>query len=343
MENRRQTSAVRNQKLISSFGVLISCLSAMLFAFCSPAEAQQPSRVPRIGFVDSGSPKITGHRADAFARGLKELGYIEGRSITIQYLWAEGNLERFPAFIKEVVDAKVDVIVSSATPAIRAAQEKTSTIPIVMAGVTDPVGNGFVASLARPGKNITGLTHVAPDLTGKRLELIKEVMPRLSRVGVIWNPNQPGQEIAFKEMQAAARAWKLNVNSMEARNRGEIEKVLSGSAKDQSQALLELPDPLLFVNRELIAVLAAKRRLPTMYSFSEYVEAGGLMSYGTSFPGLFHRAATYVDKILKGAKPADLPVEQPTKFELVINLKTAKQIGLTIPPNVLVRANRVIR
>jgi putative ABC transport system substrate-binding protein len=210
-----------------------------------------------------------------------------------------------------------------------------------MAGVTDPVGNGFVASLARPGQNITGLTHVAPDLTGKRLELIKEVIPGLLRVAVLWNPNQPGQSAAFKEMQTAARAWKLNVISMEARNRDEIERVLS--AKDLSQALLELPDPVLFFNRDLIAILAVKRKLPTMYSFSEYVDAGGLVSYGTSFPALFYRAATYVDKILKGTKPGDLPVEQPTKFELVINLKTAKQIGLTVPPNMLARADRVIR
>jgi putative ABC transport system substrate-binding protein len=252
-------------------------------------------------------------------------------------------LERLPEFIKELVQAKVDVIISSATPAIRIAKEQSSTIPIVMAGVTDPVGNGFIVNLAQPGKNITGLTHAAPDLTVKRLELIKEVIPGLVRVAVLWNPNQPGQSAAFNDMQAAAQAWKLNVTSMEARNREDIEKVLSGSAKDQSQALLELPDPVLFFHRELISAIAAKRKLPTMYSFSEYVEAGGLISYGTSFPGLYYRAATYVDKILKGTKPADLPVEQPTKFELVINLKTAKQIGLTIPPNVLARADRVIK
>jgi putative ABC transport system substrate-binding protein len=212
-----------------------------------------------------------------------------------------------------------------------------------MAGVTDPVGNGFVASLAQPGKNITGLTHVAPDLTGKRIELIKEVIPGLLRLAVLWNPNQPGQAAAFKEMHASAQALKLTVISMEARNRDEIEKVLSGSAKDHAQALLELPDPVIFINRQLIAEFTSKRRLPTMYSFSEYVEAGGLMSYGTNFPGLFYRAAAYVDKILKGVKPSDLPVEQPTKFELIINLAAAKQIGVTIPANVLARANKVIR
>ncbi|HEX5607342.1 MAG TPA: ABC transporter substrate-binding protein, partial [Candidatus Binatia bacterium] len=209
-------------------------------------------------------------------RGLREIGYVEGQDILIDYRWAEGKLERLPVFIKELVQIKVNVIVSSATPAIRAAKEQTSIIPIVMAGVTDPVGNGFVASLAHPGRNVTGLTHVAPDLTGKRLELLKEVIPEVLRLGVLWNPNQPGQSAAFKEMQSAARAWKLTVISMEARNRKEMEKVFSEAAKEHAEALLELPDPLLFVNRELIAATAAKLKLPTMYSFSEYVDAGGL-------------------------------------------------------------------
>jgi putative ABC transport system substrate-binding protein len=235
------------------------------------------------------------------------------------------------------------VIVSSATPAIRIAKKQTATIPIVMAGVTDPVANGFVASLARPGANVTGLTHISPDLSGKRLELLKEVFPRLLRVGVLWNPNQPGQPAAFKDMHAAAQALKVTLVSMEARNREEIERVLSGVGKERPQALFELPDPLTFFNRKPIVEFAAKHGLPAVYSFREYVDAGGLMSYGTSFPDLFHRAATYVDKILKGAKPAELPVEQPKKFEFIINLKAAKQIGLTIPPNVLARADQVIR
>ena len=321
----------------------ILLLIAPFSMICVPAAAQDGRKIPRIGYVDAGSRATTGHRAEAFVQGLRELGYVEGRNVMIEYRWAEGKLERLPELIEEVIHAKVDVIVSSATPAIRIAKEQTATIPIIMAGVTDPVGNKFVDSLARPGKNVTGLTHVAPDLAGKRLELMKEVLPALLRLAVIWNPNQPGQSAAFKEMQVAAQVWKLTLVSLEARSRDEIEKVLAGSTKDRFEALLELPDPLIFINRQLIAGYAAKRKLPTMYSFSEYVEAGGLMSYGTSFPGLFHRAATYVDKILKGTKPADLPVEQPTKFELVINLKTAKQIGLTIPPNVLARAYRVIR
>jgi ABC-type uncharacterized transport system substrate-binding protein len=276
-------------------------------------------------------------------QGLRDLGYVEGQNIVIEYRWAEGKLESLPALVEEVVRRRVDVIVSSATPAIRFAKEQTTTIPIVMAGVTDPVGVGFVTSLARPGGNITGLTHLSPDLSGKRLELLKEVVPRLLRVAVLWNPNQPGQSAAFKDTQVAAQALRVTLISMEVRNREEIERALSGMGKDHPQALFELPDPLTFFNRELITEFAAKHGLPAMYSFREYVDAGGLMSYGTSFPDLFRRAATYVDKILKGAKPADLPVEQPMKFELVINLKTAKQIGLTIPPNVLARADKVVR
>ena len=318
-------------------------LAALLLAVAFPAEAQQPKKVPRIGYVDAGSPATTGHRAQAFVQGLRDLGYVEGQNIVIEYRWAEGKLESLPALVEEVVRRRVDVIVSSATPAIRFAKEQTTTIPIVMAGVTDPVGVGFVTSLARPGGNITGLTHLSPDLSGKRLELLKEVVPRLLRVAVLWNPNQPGQSAAFKDTQVAAQALRVTLISMEVRNREEIERALSGMGKDHSQALFELPDPLTFFNRELITEFAAKHRLPAMYSFREYVDAGGLMSYGTSFPDLFRRAATYVDKILKGAKPADLPVEQPMKFELVINLKTAKQIGLTIPPNVLARADKVVR
>ena len=306
-------------------------LAALLLAVAFPAEAQQPKKVPRIGYVDAGSPATTGHRAQAFVQGLRDLGYVEGQNIVIEYRWAEGKLESLPALVEDVVRRRVDVIVSSATPAIRFAKEQTTTIPIVMAGVTDPVGVGFVTSLARPGGNITGLTHLSPDLSGKRLELLKEVVPRLLRVAVLWNPNQPGQSAAFKDTQVAAQALRVTLISMEVRNREEIERALSGMGKDHSQALFELPDPLTFFNRELITEFAAKHRLPAMYSFREYVDAGGLMSYGTSFPDLFRRAATYVDKILKGTKPAELPVEQPMKFELVINLKTAKQIGSNDP------------
>ena len=319
------------------------CLLMTVLLFTVLLEAQQPKRVPHIGYLDAGSPASTGHRAQAFVQGLKALGYVEGQNVTIEYRWAEGKLERLAAFVEEFVRLRVDVIVSSATPAIRIAKEKTGTIPIIMAGVTDPVGSGFATSLARPGGNITGLTHMAPDLTGKRLELLKEVVSPLSRVALLWNPDQPGQRAAFKEAQVAAEGLKVRLLSLEARNREEIEKVLSGVGKDRPQGFFELPDPLTFFNRELIAGFTIKNKLPAMFSFSEYVVAGGLMSYGTSFPDLFRRAAIYVDKILKGTLPADLPVEQPMKFDFVINLKTAKQIGLTVPPNVLVRADRVIR
>jgi putative ABC transport system substrate-binding protein len=335
-DNRK--SKIKNLKWVGLFATVVA------FTVCGArAEAQQPKKVPRIGYVDAGSPATTGHRAKAFVQGLRDLGYVEGENIVIDYRWAEGKLESLPAFVADFVRLKVDVIVSSATPAIRFAKEQTGTIPVVMAGVTDPVGSGLVASLARPGGNITGLTHLAPDLTGKRLELLKEVVPRLSRTAVLWNPDQPGQALAYKESQVAAQRLKLTLISMEARNEEELKRLLSGRGNERPQALFELPDPLIFVNRKQIAEFAIKQKLPSMYSFREYVDAGGLMSYGTSFPDLLYRAATYVDKILKGAKPADLPVEQPTKFELVINLKTAKQIGLTIPPNVLARADRVIK
>jgi putative ABC transport system substrate-binding protein len=323
--------------------VLICLLTTVLLSIAPFVGAQQPKKVRRVGFVDAGSPATTGHRAEAFVQGLRELGYVDGQNIVIEYRWADGKLESLPALIADLVRLRVDVIVSSATPAIRFAKEQTTTIPIIMAGVTDPVGVGFVTSLARPGGNITGLTHLSQDLSGKRLELLKEVVPGLLRVALLWNPTHPGQPVVFKDTQVAAQSLKVTLISMEARNREEIERVLSGMGKERPQALFELPDPLTMFNRELIVEFAAKHRLPAMYSFREYVDAGGLMSYGTSFPDLFHRAAVYVDKILKGAKPADLPVEQPMKFELIINLKAAKQIGLTIPPNVLVRADKVIK
>ena len=316
-------------------------LVGLQLALAGGATGAQSSAAKLIGFVDAGSKAANGWRAEAFVKGLGELGYVDRKNIAIEYRWADGNLDRLPNLLEDVIRLRSDVIVSSATPAIRIAKEKTSAIPIVMAGVTDPVGVGFVKSLARPGGNITGLTHLAPDLTGKRLDLLKQVVPRLSRVAVLWNPNQPGQSGAFKEAQVAAEAMKLTVISIELRSADEINKVFSNLEKPE--ALLELPDPVLFFNRQLIAAFAGKHKIPAMYSFSEYVDAGGLISYGTSFPHLFYRAATFVDKILKGAKPADLPVEQPTKFDLVINLTTAKQIGLTIPGNILARADRVIR
>lgn len=327
-----------NLKSVGSFAI------ALTFAFGGTvAEAQQPKKVPRIGYLGTASPATASHHAQAFVQGLRDLGYVEGQNIVIEYRWAEGKLDRVPILVAELVNTKVDVIISSATPAIRSAKEQTSTIPIVMAGVTDPVGVGLVASLAHPGGNVTGLTHLSQDLSGKRLELLKEIVPRLARVAVFWNPNQPGQPAVFKETQAAAQALKVTLLSKEVRNREELEQALPGVGKERPHALFELPDPVTFINRQLITDVAAQHKLPAMYSFREYVDAGGLISYGTSFADLFRRAATYVDKILKGTKPADLPVEQPMKFEFVINLKTAKQIGVAIPQSVLYRADKVIK
>ena len=306
------------------------------------AAAQSPAKHPRIGYVGAGSPATAGHHARAFVEGLRDHGYVDGQNIAIEYRWAEGKLERLPGLVTDLIRVRVDVLVSSAAPAIRAAKERTSTMPIVMAGVTDPVGLGFVASLGRPGGNITGLAHLSQDLAGKKLELLKEVVPGLLRVAILWNPNHPGQPRAFKDTQVAAQALQVKLVSVEARNREELEASLSALGKERPQALLEVTDPLTFANRALITEVAARHRLPAMYGFKEFIEAGGLMSYGANFADLFRRAATYVDKILKGAKPGDLPVEQPSKFELAINLKTAKALGLTIPPALLLRADQVI-
>ncbi len=325
---------------VTTFGLIIALA---LGALSVPRASEAAAAVPRIGYVGAGSPATAGHHVQAFVQGLRELGYVEGQNIVIEYRWAEGKLERLPALVADLLRLRVDVMVSSATPAIRAAKEQTSAVPIVMAGVTDPVGLGFAASLARPGGNITGLTHLSPDLAGKRLELLKEVVPRLLRVAVLWNPNHPGQPLAFKDTQVAAQALQVTLISLEARNREELERVLSAIGKERPQALLELADPLTFFHRRLITEVAARHRLPAMYSFREWVDAGGLMSYGTSFADQFRRAATYVDKILKGVKPAELPVEQPMRFELVINMKTAKALGITFPPSILVRADHLIQ
>ena len=325
---------------ITTLGLTITLA---LGALSVPRVLEAAATVPRIGYVGAGSPATAGHHVQAFVQGLRKLGYVEGQNIVIEYRWAEGKLERLPALVADLVRLRVDVMVSSATPAIQAAKEQTSTIPIVMAGITDPVGLGLVAGLARPGGNITGLTHLSPDLSGKRLELLKEVVPRLFRVAVLWNPSHPGQPLAFKETQVAAQALHMTLISMEARNREELEGVLLAIGKERPQGLFVLVDPLTFFHRGLITEGAARHRLPAMYGFREWVDAGGLMSYGTSFADQFRRAATYVDKILKGTKPADLPVEQPTRFELVINGKTAKALGLTIPQSVLIRADHVIQ
>ena len=268
---------------------------------------------------------------------------MEGKNIVIEWRYAEGKLDRLPALAAELVRLKVDVIVTAGPTATRAAKEATTTIPIVMAQDSDPVGNGFVASLARPGGNITGLSNLRPELSGKQLELLKEIIPKLSRVAVFGTSTEPGNAQALKEMELAAGAFRVKLQYLDVLNPKDIETAFRAASKGRADAVLVLPGPIFNSHRKQIVELAVKSRLPAIYSRPEYVEDGGLMSYGVSMTDLDRRAATYVDKILKGAKPADLPVEQPTKFEFIINLKAAKQIGLTIPPNVLARADRVIR
>jgi putative ABC transport system substrate-binding protein len=307
------------------------------------AEAQQPTKVPRIGFLGAASTSAIAARMEALRQGLRELGYLEGKNIVIEWRSAEGKADRLTALAAELVRLKVDVIVAGGPTVTRAAKEATATIPIVMTQDPDPVGNGFVASLARPGGNITGLSTLAPEISGKQLELLKEIVPRLSRVAVLETSTQPGNAQALREVELAAGTFGVRLQYLDVLSSKDIETAFRAASKGGADAVLVLGGPVLNSHRTQIADLAAKNRLPAIYDRGEYVEAGGLMSYATSITDLDRRAATYVDKILKGAKPADLPVEQPKKFELIINLKAAKQIGLTIPPNVLVRADRVIK
>jgi putative ABC transport system substrate-binding protein len=322
-------------------GVPSILIAVLLLALGVIADAQQPTKVPRIGYLGGPNPLL--ERREAFRQGLRELGYIEGKNIIIEWRSGEGKSERVPALAAELVRLKVDVIVTDGSNSTRVAKEATSTIPIVMAQDVDPVGRGIVASLARPGGNITGLSNLAPELSGKRLELLKETVSRLSRVAVFGTSNTPSTAPALKETELAAGALGVKVQYLDVLDPKDIEIAFRAAGKGRVDAVLVLVGPLVFSQRTQIADLAAKSQLPAIYPQTEFTEVGGLMSYGLSITDLDRRAATYVDKILKGAKPADLPVEQPTKFEFVIDLKTAKQIGLTIPPNLLVRADRVIK
>ncbi len=316
---------------------------SMLLALPFPVHAQQPTKIPRIGYLDAASLSVNAARIEAFRQGLRELGYVEGKNIVIEWRSAEGKLDRLPALASELVGLKVDIIVSAGVSVTRAAKEATSTIPIVMAQDADPVGSGTVASLARPGGNITGLSTLAPELSGKRLELLKEIVSKLSRVAVLGTSPQPGYAQVLKEIELAAGALKVKRQYLDVLGSKDIETAFRAATKGRAQAVLVLSSPVLVSQRKQVADLAAKNRLPAIYPRTEYTEAGGLMSYGANTPDMFRRAATYVDKILKGQKPADIPVEQPMKFEFIVNLKAAKQIGLTIPPNVLVRADKVIK
>jgi putative ABC transport system substrate-binding protein len=318
-------------------------LGVLILATCISAQAQQLKKLPRIGFLDPTSRAVSEARIEAFRQGLRKFGYTEGKNIAIDYRFAEGRSERLHDLASELVHLKVDIIITRAIPGAVAAKQATTTIPIVFVGVADAVGAGLIASLAHPGGNMTGLTSLAPELSGKRLELLKETFPKVSRVAVLRNPSNPGDPILWKETQAASQALGLQLQSLEVRSPKDLDDAFQSAARAGTQALLTLPDPLLQSHRKQIVDFAAKNRLPAIHPDGEYVEAGGLMSYAANAIEFYARAASYVDRVIKGAKPADLPVEQPTKFELVINLKTAKQIGLTIPPNVLARADRVIR
>jgi putative tryptophan/tyrosine transport system substrate-binding protein len=318
-------------------------LSAILLALCVSAEAQQPAKVPRIAFQTDAPAATIAARIEGFRQGLRELGYVEGRNIIVEWRSAEGKPERRNDIAAELVRLKVDVIVSPGPTVTRALKEATSTIPIVMGQDTDPVGSGFVASLARPGGNITGLAALAPEMSGKQLELLKEIIPKLSRVAVIGNSTNPGDAQALRETVLAAGSFEVYLRYLDVLDPKDIETAFRAAAKGRADALLVLGNPILNNQRKQVVELAVKHRLPATYARPEYVEAGGLMYYGTNYAELFRRAATYVDKILKGAKPGDLPVEQPKKFELIFNLKAAKQIGLTISPNVLARADKVIK
>jgi ABC-type uncharacterized transport system substrate-binding protein len=323
--------------------VFTFALCVMLFALGAFAQAQQPKKVPRIGYLTATSRSINPARIEAFRQGLRELGYVEGKNIVIEWRHADGKADRLPRLAAELVRLNMDVIVSGGSTATRAAKEATSTIPIVMAQDNDPVGNGFVVSLARPGRNITGLATLRTELSGKRLELLREIVPKLSRVAVIGSSTNPGNPQSLKETEAAAAAFGVKLQYLDVLGPNDIEIAFQEATKGHADAVLVLASPVLNSRRSQVVELAAKSRVPAIYDRRDFGELGGLVSYGTSVVELDHRAANYVDKILKGAKPADLPVEQPTKFELVINLKTAKQIGLTIPQKVLARADRVIR
>jgi putative ABC transport system substrate-binding protein len=324
--------------------IFVWVLTTVLLIAASVAEAQQAGKIPRVVWLTTGSPSIISGRVEAFRQAMRELGYVEGTNILIEARGADNIPQRRKALAEELVRLKVDVIVTAGAGGTRAVKEATSTIPIVMASDDDPVGTGFVASLARPGGNITGLSQLSTDLSGKRLEILKEVLPNLSRLAVFGSSSEVGQAREMKEIERAAAALGVKLQPIDVLTIKDIEPAFRAAVKGRADAVLEnISGSIRSAQLKELAELAIKHRLPVMRERPEHVEAGGLMSYGVNLNDLARRAATYVDKILKGAKPADLPVEQPTKFEFVINLQAAKQIGLTIPPNVLVRADRVIR
>jgi putative ABC transport system substrate-binding protein len=322
---------------------LLILWAAILLLGLSSVGAQQPKKIPRLGVISGGSALTDAHYHQAFLQGLSELGYVKDKTVLIEDRYAEGNRTRFSEFASEMVGLRADVIVVGGATGVREAKNATSTIPIVMSNVSDPVELGFVKSLSRPGGNVTGLSTQAPELSGKRLELLKEIVPNLSRIAVLWQPGGPGSSLRAKETEAVARSLGIKTQMIEVKAPAELEGAFAEMKRRQAEALIPLRSPLIGNHADKIIELAAINRLPAIYDEREFIENGGLIFYGPDHNHLFRRAAVFVDKILKGAKPAELPVEQPTKFELIINLKTAKQIGLIIPPNVLARADRVIR
>jgi putative ABC transport system substrate-binding protein len=319
------------------------CLLLTVFLPTVSAEAQQQNKIARIGFLAINSVSSSATSVEAFRLGLRQLGYIEGQNIIIEWRYADGRSDRLPDLAAELVRIKVDVIVTSATSPTEAAKKATNTIPIVIASHNDPIGAGLVASLARPGGNVTGLSNIAIELSGKRLELLKEMVPKLSRVAILRIPSAPATAPQMKEMEGAAHLLGVKLQSADWETLDDLDNAFGTMVKGHSEALITFSGPRFGLYRKRIIELAAKNSLPTMYPDTIYADAGGLMSYGVNTVDLYRRAGIYVDKILKGARPADLPIEQPTKFEFVINLKTAKHIGLIIPPNILARADRVIR
>ena len=340
MKTGNRHAAIGNSKKASVFGL---ALFAMLFALCVSVQAQQPAQIPRIGFLVAVSPSVFPARVEAFRQRLRQLGYVEGKNILIEYRYAEGKRERLPDLAAELVRLKVDIIVTIGPGPTLAAKKASGTIPIVFASANDPVGTGLVSSLAQPGGNITGLSLMAPDLDGKRLELLKEAFPKVARVAFLWNPSGARGNLPLTDMEAAAKALGLKLLSLEVRSLDDFEGAFARAKKERAQALITTTGGIINTQQRQVLDFAAKNRLPAIYHYSEFVEAGGLMSYAPDNTDLWRRAADFVDKILKGAKPADLPVQQATKFEFLVNLKAAKQIGLTIPQKVLARADKVIK
>jgi len=322
----------------------LGTLAGGLLAAVPVAEAQQSGKTPRIGFVEAGAPSANQHFFDAFKRGLRELGYVEGQNVAVEERWAEGQNDRFPALLAELIRLKVDLLLMASTSGALAAKAATTTIPVVFVGTADPVGNRLVASMGRPGGNITGFSQ-GDDVGfgGKRLALLKEAVPKLAQVAVLWNPTARGLENRLKEIYAPAATLKVTLKAFEVREASQLDGVFAAIARARVDGLTVLTDPLTLRHRAAVVSLAAKHRLPAVYGFGEFARAGGFMVYGANIPDLFYRAAAYADRILKGARPADLPVEEPTKFELVINLKAARALGLAIPPSLLARAGEVIQ